>query len=179
MIIISIPNFHQVEDERGEKYTVYEIHVLKPGGKKIIEKRYRQFSELDERIRKILPFAPKLPPKRVLNKIHKFLEHRRLKLELYLQELVERDLEIARPCLAEFLETNLPLSCSTRASSAEELEEEEEISARRTTHQRIVCFTKDPFISEASCEDNISHLENLLPNIVVDGVCCGLYGDDE
>lgn len=181
MIIISIPNFHQVEDEKGDKYTAYEINVLKPGGQKTIQKRYRQFFELDEKIRKIIPFAPKLPPKRVLNKSHKFLEHRRLKLELYLQELIERDLEMSRSILIEFLETSLPQAqCSSaRVSSADELDGEDEISARKTTHQRVVCFKNDPFLPRVSCENSMSNspIESHLPNIVVEGVCLGLYGE--
>ena len=177
MIIISVPQFLQVEDEKGDKFTAFEIHILKPGGQKIIEKRYKQFDELDEKIRRILPFAPKLPPKRVLNKSNKFLEHRREKLELYLQELIEKYLEVAHQLLTEFLETTLPVCLSARASSADELDAEDEVSARKTTHQRVVCFTHDPFISQASRFGESSHFKSLLPDVVVEGVCLGLYGE--
>lgn len=172
MIILSIPGFRKVNDS----HVVYQIQVLKPGGQNVVERRYREFDELNKKLKKLMNILPELPPKRpsIHSKSSKFLESRREGLESYLRGVIQG---LNEPCvndlLSEFLETVLPsLSGSQRASSTEELDGYEEEESRQT-HQNVVCFSCDPFENAMSrYGDN-----NALPDIVVTGVLAGLYGD--
>lgn len=181
MIIISIPKYIKINDDRGD-YTTFEIHTAKPGGTSVIEKRYSNFRKLDKKLREIGIDTPHLPPKTLMNKSAKLLESRRKGLERYLQTLVDFNVEEdVFGILSEFLETHLPTSLPYRprgASSADELETDE-ATYPQTTHQSVLLFTNDP-VMQFYTGKGTAFLDdwNSIPDTVIRGAMDGLYKDD-
>lgn len=176
MIIISIPRYRKVRDDKGE-YTVFEIHVARPGASNVVEKRYSHFSKLDKTLRKII-YTPNLPPKTLMNKGSKLLETRREGLERYLQELIGT-FEIY-DILSEFLETRLPTTSPSRprTTSADDLDAEG-YAVPQVTHQNLLHFTKDPVISFYQRDKNFIEDWNCIPDAVIRGVLAGIYADED
>lgn len=176
MIIISVPRYRKVRDDKAE-YTVFEVHVAKPGATNVVEKRYSHFSKLDKRLRKII-FTPNLPPKTLMNKGSKLLETRREGLERYLQELIGT-VEIY-DILSEFLETRLPTTTPTRprTTSADDLDAED-YAIPQITHQNLLHFTKDPVINYYQKDKNFIEDWNCIPDTVIRGVIAGIYENNE
>jgi hypothetical protein len=173
MIVISIPKYSKIKDEKGE-YTAFEVHVAKPGASSVIEKRYSHFSKLDKRLRKII-YTPNLPPKTLMNKGSKLLETRREGLERYLQALIGT-IEVY-DILSEFLETHLPTSTPSRAGTTSAVYDmdTEDYASPHTTHQNLLLFTKDPVIRFYEREGNFIADWNCIPDTVIRGVLAGIY----
>ena len=166
MFSLSIPSFRKVKDS---KYTVYEIRLIKPGGREVVlAKRFREFNDFHKQISKIVD-APHFPSRKLprpLNSNLRFLESRREALELYLRNLMSlTGVSEVRDLLGHFLDTkNFD---TPRTSSVEEITEEEE-QLPRLTHMPVVCFTRDPFQED--------HSPRRLPDIVLQGALDALYG---
>jgi len=178
MIIISIPRYVKINDERGE-FTAFEVHVAKPGGTVVVEKRYSHFAKLDKRLRKIGVDTPNLPPKTLMNKGSKLLETRRDGLERFLQKLVGIVDEEVYGMLSEFLETQLPTALPSRpraASSADELDAEE--YSPQITHQSVLLFSEDPVMHFYQREGNFLEDWNSIPDTVIRGAMAGIYEEN-
>ena len=165
---ISIRSFHRIFDEIGKYYTVYEVNVAKPGGTKIVSKRYSEFYKLNKILKekRKLPRGIEFPPKIIIPSIST-KEERCRKLEKYMQILSGED-----PIPTEVLSflgisvTSQPVVPNEGYSSCEELLSD---FASKSTHQPIMGFLKDPFVGEQSGE--------LLSDTLLHGVLDALYED--
>ncbi|KAL9915137.1 nischarin isoform 2-T2 [Glossina fuscipes fuscipes] len=100
---IAIPRYFE-----SSGVTYYTVRVRVVQVEWLVERRYKDFDELNEKLVEEIAISKKLlPPKKIVgNKNPSFLEERRQKLEKYLRELmVFFRIQIPR-ALAEFLEFN-------------------------------------------------------------------------
>lgn len=157
MIRASIPSYHPVEEEHGRSYTVFLIEFCELGRFHRVEKRYRAFHSLHKQLKKVVE-TPEFPPKRVRNWNSRVLEHRRKGLEQYLQAVLKLN-PIPKTVLSF-----LGIQAVSRNGSSESLPG---ANAASMSHQPVVTFVTDPFVSP-----NVS---GSLTNMVVKGVMNGLY----
>ncbi|XP_034478497.1 nischarin [Drosophila innubila] len=102
---VTIPKY-SVESSAGITY--YDIKVRVGNVEWFVERRYRDFAQLHEKLVEEISISKKLlPPKKLVgNKQPAFLEQRREQLETYLQELLIYFRNELPRLLAEFLEFN-------------------------------------------------------------------------
>jgi len=161
MIRASIPTYRPVEEENGRSYTVFSIEFYQLGRFQAVEKRYRAFHSLHKQLKKVhVAVSPEFPPKRVRNWNSRVLEHRRKGLELYLQAVLKLN-PVPKPVLSF-----MGIQAVSHDSSSESLLD---TSESMISHQPIVSFVSDPFIS-ANTSDS-------LMDMVVKGVTKGLYNE--
>jgi hypothetical protein len=175
VIKIDIPRFERVIDPTGKEYTVYKVVIAKAGGTKEIIKRYSEFNNLHSRLNKTdqLPRNIEFPPKTLFTSSSASTkEERRRKLKRFLQELCDLN-PIPEQVLA-FLGISQPIQSNLmnsrihdNYSSSEDLLD----SSTQYTHQPLLAFTTDPYLSEPTSEDDI-----LLTGIL-DGIYNGHYID--
>lgn len=165
---ISIRSFHRIVDK---DYTVYEVNVAKPGGTKIVSKRYSEFYKLNKILKekRKLPRGIEFPPKIIIPSTST-KEERCRKLEKYMQILSDQDpipTEVQR--FLGITVTSMPqqrLEFNEGYSSCDELLDD---FASKSTHQPVMGFLKDPFVGEQSGE--------LLSDTLLHGVLDALYED--
>eukprot|EP00099_Drosophila_melanogaster_P008285 NP_001260990.1 uncharacterized protein Dmel_CG11807, isoform B [Drosophila melanogaster] len=103
---VTVPKFSNESSSGGVTY--YDIKVRVGKVEWLVERRYRDFANLHEKLVGEISISKKLlPPKKLVgNKQPSFLEQRREQLEIYLQELlIYFRTELPR-ALAEFLDFN-------------------------------------------------------------------------
>eukprot|EP01029_Cantina_marsupialis_P028299 TRINITY_DN775991_c0_g1_i1.p1 TRINITY_DN775991_c0_g1~~TRINITY_DN775991_c0_g1_i1.p1 ORF type:complete len:599 (+),score=185.57 TRINITY_DN775991_c0_g1_i1:93-1889(+) len=124
-VVMAIPD-HKIErDTKQKHFTQFSIHVHRADISLSwrVDRRYKEFRNLNDRLRRIGYQCPSVPPRKVLGSVDaQFLAKRRKLLEEYLQELVRpRGMwspVLAAPELREFL-----------TAGAEEIQPEEEDTA--------------------------------------------------
>lgn len=88
-IYVQIPRHRTIEPPFGNSYTVYCVEVFNDTQKHSIEKRYREFYKLRKKLKKVIKPHPKFPPKKVGKNVKHVVEVRQVKLERYLNTIVQ------------------------------------------------------------------------------------------
>uniref|UniRef100_W5NCW1 Sorting nexin 22 n=1 Tax=Lepisosteus oculatus TaxID=7918 RepID=W5NCW1_LEPOC len=147
---------------------VFRVEVLYNGRKHFILKRHNEFHALHKKLKKIL-HTPDFPGKRGSNWRQKPLEQRRQELEEYIQGVLQSNEEVPQEMLDFLRVRHFPSVNKTYSlESLSDLPTDD--YSCRLLHQRVVGFSKDPYILASSTD--------FLPNIIVDGVLQGLYPRD-
>uniref|UniRef100_UPI00358FBFBF sorting nexin-24 isoform X2 n=1 Tax=Myxine glutinosa TaxID=7769 RepID=UPI00358FBFBF len=165
MLEVAVPAFSQEGSEPDRGYTLFKVEVLVNGRKHVVKKRYSEFYTLNKKLKKVIQ-TPEFPSKHVRNWIPKVMEQRRQGLDNYLQGLICQGGEVPKPLL-EFLGIrHLPSMLKTESLDSLDVYPED----TKLSHQPILGFSRDPYV--------FGTVTDGLPNIVVEGVLRGLYGDN-
>ncbi|XP_004687577.1 PREDICTED: sorting nexin-22 [Condylura cristata] len=144
---------------------VFRVEVLCRGRRHTVQRRYSEFHALHKRIKKLYK-VPDFPSKRLPNWRTRGLEQRRQGLEAYIQGVLYMNQDVPKELL-EFLNLR-HFPSDPKASSwcplGEFLPSD---SSSHLQHRPVISFCMDPYICTPSQE--------LLPNMVVNGVLQGLY----
>ena len=105
-------------DEGGKKYTVFKVELRSDIGPWIVYRRYRQFFELDTKLRERFPsFTGQMPKKKVSGNMNAaFVEERKRGLERYLEDVVSDANAVNSPDFRAFIDANR--NCSAKLSEA-------------------------------------------------------------
>jgi len=105
-------------DEGGKKFSVFKVELRSDIGPWIVYRRYRQFFELDNKLRERFPgFQGQLPKKKTTgNLAPDFVEERKRGLERYLDEVVSDANAVNSPDFRAFIDANR--NCSAKLSEA-------------------------------------------------------------
>ncbi|XP_037358575.1 sorting nexin-22 [Talpa occidentalis] len=133
---------------------VFRVEVLCRGRRHTVLRRYSEFHALHKRIKKLYK-VPDFPSKRLPNWRTRGLEQRRQGLEAYIQGVLHMNQDVPKELL-EFLSLR-HFPTDPKASSW----------GSHLQHRPVISFCMDPYICTPSQE--------LLPNMVVNGVLQGLY----
>ena len=88
-LYIEIPKHRNVESSSGNSYTLYCVEVFNGTQKHIVEKRYREFYKLRNKLKKIIKPHPKFPPKKMAKNVKHVIQVRQRKLERYLNNVAQ------------------------------------------------------------------------------------------
>ncbi|XP_066557817.1 sorting nexin-22 isoform X1 [Amia ocellicauda] len=169
MIEVSIPCLSSgAADGSGRARTMFRVEVLFNGRKHFVLKRHSEFNALHKKLKKIL-HTPDFPSKRSPNLRQKPPEQRRQELEDYVQDILRSTDDVPQEML-DFLQVkHFPTINKTYSLESLNDSQSEDYSCR-LLHQRVVGFSKDPYI--------LASTSDFLPDVVVDGVLQGLYPRD-
>ncbi|EKX43523.1 hypothetical protein GUITHDRAFT_175447 [Guillardia theta CCMP2712] len=108
----------EVREEGGKKFTVYKVELRSEIGPWVVWRRYRQFHELDAKIKERNPSFPgRLPQKKMGGNMKpEFVEERKNFLQQYLKDLVADPNAAGSPEFRAFIDANR--SCSGKLSDA-------------------------------------------------------------
>eukprot|EP00287_Rhodomonas_sp_CCMP768_P004093 CAMPEP_0196728116 /NCGR_PEP_ID=MMETSP1091-20130531/8900_1 /TAXON_ID=302021 /ORGANISM="Rhodomonas sp., Strain CCMP768" /LENGTH=311 /DNA_ID=CAMNT_0042070823 /DNA_START=45 /DNA_END=980 /DNA_ORIENTATION=- len=109
---------HETKEEGGKAFTVFKVEFRSEVAPWVVQRRYRQFHELDMKLRERYPsFAGQLPKKKFGNNLDPaFVEERKKGLEKYLGDLVADANAASSPEFRAFIDANRP--CSGKLSEA-------------------------------------------------------------
>jgi len=158
MTQIFIPRYRLVDEPPGKPHYVYIVEVLDGDRHHRVERRYSAFHCLHRELRKSYS-TPLFPPKRVRSSQPKVLERRRKSLEQYLQAMLKFGPSCAQ--VLAFLGVKKlkgSLECTDFA-----------VQDKTLDHPPIYNYKEDPYMQL----EGKSH----LPDIVIQGVLMGLYGN--
>mmetsp|Transcript_46755 Transcript_46755/g.97849 ORF Transcript_46755/g.97849 Transcript_46755/m.97849 type:complete len:326 (-) Transcript_46755:27-1004(-) len=96
------------KEEGGRKFTVFRVELRSEIGPWLVQRRYKQFHELDCKIREHHPtFAGKLPKKKISGNLEPdFVESRKQALEHYLQDLIADPVAMGSQEFRSFMDAN-------------------------------------------------------------------------
>eukprot|EP00800_Vazella_pourtalesii_P022326 TRINITY_DN8713_c0_g1_i1.p1 TRINITY_DN8713_c0_g1~~TRINITY_DN8713_c0_g1_i1.p1 ORF type:complete len:170 (+),score=38.61 TRINITY_DN8713_c0_g1_i1:14-523(+) len=88
-LYIQIPKHRNVESSSGNSYTLYCVEVFNGAQHHIVEKRYREFYKLRNKLKKVIKPHPKFPPKKMAKNVRHVIQVRKRKLERYLNAVAK------------------------------------------------------------------------------------------
>lgn len=187
MFKILIPKWESCESN-GNHFVMYLIQVLNTidGKCHTIRKRYRDFHKLNKKIKKLINISIVLPPKRVRNMNHKFIEQRRQALERYLQNIALMDciplevlhfLNISSDMVLKIERERVDTRASDVSSQSTPLPDNQPNDCRNRTVDHnsypMIAFRQD--INNICCSQTSS--SSSLNDIIINGVMDGFYND--
>lgn len=166
MIEVSIPSLERAVDESGKTKKLFRVEILFNGRKHFVLRRHTEFQNLHRKLKKILQ-TPDFPSKRSPHLRQKPLEQRRQELEEYIQDILYVNEDVPQEIL-DFLQVK-HFHSGNKIGSFDALEDSQARDFSQQLHQRVVGFSKDPYLRDSNSD---------LPDVIVDGVLQGLYPRD-
>lgn len=164
MVRVLIPNHLECHSRSGQPYTVYCIEVYYHGKCTKLQRRYRDFYELNKALRKEM-HTPEFPPKKVRNLSTKLIEQRRQGLQAYLQGVV-RD-GCVPLILVDFLGLPEEAAYAPHILETGGLESSDELD--ELSHQSLIGFNSQPdrfpfnLAATGSAPQSTSHVTSAGP----------------